>query len=52
MYKVALDQLTYHNLERHSLIDRAPAAEAIRVVEDICGLAAAVATPEAVVGKK
>ncbi|TSA50671.1 hypothetical protein D4R47_01900, partial [archaeon] len=38
MYKVTLEQLAYHNLERHSLIDRAPAVDAIRVIEDICGL--------------
>ncbi len=38
MHRVTLDQLAYHTLERHSLVDRAPAADAIRVVEDICGL--------------
>ena len=38
MSKVTLEQLAYHNLERHSLIDRAPAMDTIRVVEDICGL--------------
>ena len=38
MSRVTLEQLAYHNLERHSLIDRAPAVDAIRVVEDICGL--------------
>jgi len=38
MYTVTLEQLAYHNLERHSLIDRAPAMDTIRVVEDICGL--------------
>ncbi len=38
MYEVTLERLAYHNLERHSLIDRAPAADAIRVVEDMCGL--------------
>ena len=38
MYKVTLDQLAYHNLKRHSLIDRAPTVDAIRVIEDICGL--------------
>jgi hypothetical protein len=38
MSRVTLEQLAYHNLERHSLIYRAPAVDAIRVVEDICGL--------------
>ena len=38
MYKVTLEQLAYHNLERHSLIDRAPAVDAIRVIDDVCGL--------------
>ena len=38
MYEATLEQLAYHNLERHSLIDRAPAVDAIRVIEEICGL--------------
>jgi len=38
MSKVTLEQLAYHNLERHNLIDRAPTGDAVRVVEDICGL--------------
>ncbi len=38
MSKITLEQLAYHNLKRHSLIDRAPTGDAIRVVEDICGL--------------
>ena len=38
MYEVTLEQLAYHTLGRHSLIDRAPSADAYRVIEDICGL--------------
>ncbi len=38
MYKATLERLAYYNLERHSLIDRAPKIDAIKVIEDICGL--------------
>lgn len=38
MCKATLEQLAYHNLRKHSLIDRAPAGDAFRVIEDICGL--------------
>jgi hypothetical protein len=38
MSTVTLEQLAYHNLKMHSLIERAYAGDAIRVVEDICGL--------------
>ena len=38
MYEVTLEQMAYHTLKRHSLIYRAPSADAYRVIEDICGL--------------
>jgi len=38
MYRVTLEQLAYHNLKRHSLVNRAPAGDVSRVIEDICGL--------------
>jgi len=38
MYRATLEQIAYHTLDRHSLIDRAPPTEACRVIEDVCGL--------------
>jgi hypothetical protein len=38
MYRATLDQLAYHNLDRHSLIDRVPPEDALKVIEDVCGL--------------
>jgi hypothetical protein len=38
MYEATLEQLAYHTLGRHSLIDRSPPADACRVIEDVCGL--------------
>lgn len=38
MNTVTLEQMAYHTLKMHSLIDRAPSADAHRVIEDICGL--------------
>ncbi len=38
MYRATLDQLAYHNLEMHSLLERAPPEDAFKVIEDVCGL--------------
>ncbi len=38
MYEATLEQLAYHTLERQGLIERAPSADACRVIEDVCGL--------------
>jgi hypothetical protein len=38
MYRATLDQLAYHNLETHSLLDRAKPEDAFKVIEDVCGL--------------
>jgi len=38
MNEVTLEQMAYHTLGRHSLIDRSPSADAYEVIEDICGL--------------
>ena len=38
MNEVTLEQMAYHTLGRHSLIDRSPSVDAYEVIEDICGL--------------
>jgi len=38
MYEATLEQLAYHTLKRHSLIDRAPSADAYSVIGNVCGL--------------
>jgi hypothetical protein len=38
MSGVTSEQLAYHNLKMHSLLDRVSAGDEIRVIEDVCGL--------------